>query len=168
MKTCLAIAAACLALQVVAPAAQAKELQAPTAKSPAADSRQQLQIEQLLNKYEQALNTSDATAAVQLYTDDGVFMAPENPAAVGTEVLRKAYTGVFQAIALKLKFQIVETQVFSPDWAMLRTTSTGTVKILANGAEVPGANQELFVLHKTNGQWKIARYAFNSTLRTAK
>src|ERR1700704_4271791 len=118
MKTYLAVAAACLALQVVAPAAQAKEPQTAAAKSPAADKSQQAQIEQLLNKYEQALNASDVNAAVQLYTDDGVFMAPENPAAVGTEVLRKAYTGVFQAIALKLKFQIAETTLLSPEWAM--------------------------------------------------
>ena len=168
MKTYLAVAAACLALQVAAPSAQAKEPQAASAKSNAADSRQQAQIEQLLSKYEQALNASDVTGAVQLYTDDGVFMAPENPAAVGTEILGKAYTGVFQAIALKLKFQIVETKLLSPESAVLRTTSTGTVKILANGAEVPSSNQELFVLRKTNGQWKIARYAFNSVLRSAK
>jgi len=160
MKTHLAVAAACLALQLVSPAVLAKEPQAASAKS-------QAQIEQLLNKYEQALNASDVNAAVQLYADDGVFMAPENPAAVGTEVLRKAYAGVFQAIALKLKFQIVETKLLSPEWALLRTTSTGVVKILANGAEVPGSNQELFVLRKTNGQWKIARYAFNSVLRPA-
>jgi uncharacterized protein (TIGR02246 family) len=162
MKTHLAVAAAFLALQVTAPVVQAAEPQAASAKSNAA------QIEQLLNKYEQALNSSDVNAAVQLYTDDGVFMAPENPAAIGTDVLRKAYAGVFQAIALKLKFQIAETRLLSPEWAVLRTTSTGVVKILANGAEVPGGNQELFVLHKTNGQWKIARYAFNSTLRSAK
>ena len=68
----------------------------------------------------------------------------------------------------ELKFQITETKLLSPEWAMLRTTSTGTVKILANGAEVPGNNQELFLLRKTNGQWKIARYAFNSVLRPVK
>jgi uncharacterized protein (TIGR02246 family) len=126
------------------------------------------QIEQLLIKYEQALNASDVIAAVRLYADDGVFMASENPAAVGTEVLRKAYANVFGAISLKLKFQIAETKLLLPDWAVLRTTSTGVVKILANGAEILGSNQELFVLHKADGQWKIARYAFNSTLRSAK
>jgi len=168
MKTNLAVAVACLVLLAAAPAAQAQQPHAASAKLAAVESRQQAPIEEVLNKYERALNTSDVTAAVQLYTDDGVFMAPENPAAVGTEVLRKAYTGVFQAIALKLKFEVVETQVLSPDWALLRTTSTGTVKVLANGAEVPGSNQELFVLHKTRGQWKIARYAFNSVLRSAK
>ena len=168
MKTYLTVVAACLALQVAAQPALAQQTQGASAKTQAAESQQRAQIEALLNKYEQALNTSDVNAAVQLYTDDGVFMAPENPAAVGTEILRKAYAGVFQAIAIKLKFQIIETKLLSPDWALLRTTSTGVVKILANGAEVPGGNQELFVLHKTNGQWKIARYAFNSTLRPAK
>lgn len=168
MNDFLAISAVFLALQTVAPAALAQQPQGAPAKSQAATSREQGQIEQLLTRYEQAVNSSDVNAAVQLYTDDGVFMAPENPAAVGTEVLRKAYAGVFQAIALKLNFQIVETKLLSPEWAVLRTTSTGTVKILANGAEVPGGNQELFVLHKSNGQWKIARYAFNSTLRSAK
>jgi len=168
MKTHLTIAAACLALQVVTSPALGQQPQAASAESSAGDTRQRAQIEQLLNKYEQALNTSDVNTAVQLYTDDGVFMAPENPTAIGTSAVREAYTGVFQAIAIKLKFQIAETKLLSPDWAMLRTTSTATVKILANGAEIPGSNQELFLLHKTNGQWKIARYAFSSVLRPAK
>lgn len=164
MKNHLALAAACLALQVTAVPALAQQAQNASAS---ADTRERAQIEQLLNKYEQALNTSDVNAAVQLYTADGVFMAPDNPTAVGTSVLTQAYTGVFKAISLKLKFQIAETQLLSPQWAMLRSTSTGTVKILANGAEIPGSNQELFLLQKTNGQWKIARYSFSSVLRSA-
>ena len=160
-KTSWAVAAACLALHAVAPRAQAQ----PPSTAQAA---QRAEIEQLLNQYEHALNSGDVNAAVQLYTDDGVFMAPENPTAVGTKVLREAYAGVFQAIALKLKFQVAEAKLLSPDWAMLRTTSSGTVKIVANGAEVPGSNQELFLLRKTGGQWKIARYSFSSVLPRAK
>lgn len=168
MKNFLAISAAFLALQAVTPAALAQQAQGAPAKSQTTASREQARIEQVLNKYEQALNASDVNAAVQLYTDDGVFMAPENPAAVGTKVLGLAYAGVFQAIGLKLKFQVVENKLLSPEWAMLRTTSTGTVKILANGAEVPGSNQELFLLRKVNGDWKIARYSFSSVLKPAK
>ena len=155
MKTYLAAAAACLASHFLIAPAHAQQ-------------PQRAQIEQLLSKYEQALNSSDVKAAVELYTDDGVLMAPENPTAVGTKVLQQAYAGIFEAIALKLKFQIAETELLSPEWALLRTTSTGVVKILANGAEVPGSNQELFLLHKTHGQWKIARYSFSSVLRSAK
>ena len=68
MKTYLAVAAACLAPHFLIAPAHAQQ-------------PQRAQIEQLLNKYEQALNSSDVNAAVQLYTDDGVLMAPENPAA---------------------------------------------------------------------------------------
>jgi uncharacterized protein (TIGR02246 family) len=165
MKTHLPLAIACLALHIVVPSALGQQ---PPKTVASADTPQRAQIEQLLNKYEQALNTSDVNAAVQLYTPDGVFMAPEHPAAVGTSVLAQAYTGVFQEISLKLKFQITETQLLSPEWAMLRTTSTGTVRILANGAQIPGSNQELFLLRQTDGQWKIARYAFNSVLRSSR
>ena len=155
MKTYLTVATACLAAHFLIAPAHAQQ-------------PQRAQIEQLLNKYEQALNSGDVNAAVQLYTDDGVLMAPENPPAIGTKVLHQAYAGIFEAIALKLKFQIAETQQLSPEWALLRTTSTGVVKILANGAEVPGSNQELFLLRKADGQWKIARYSFSSTVRPAK
>ena len=155
MKTYLTLAAACLAPHFLIPPAQAQE-------------PQRAEIEQLLNKYERALNSGDVQAAVQLYTDDGVLMAPEHPSAVGAKVLQQAYTGIFQAIALNIKFQIAETRLLSPQWALLRTTSSGVVKILANGAEVPGSNQELFLLRKTDGQWKIARYSFSSTVRPAK
>ena len=43
------------------------------------------------------------------------------------------------------------------------TSSKGTVKIHANGMEVPEANRELFVFEKEEGEWKIARYMFNKT-----
>src|SRR5439155_27212530 len=150
MKTYLAVAAACLTSHFLIAPAHAQQ-------------PQRAQIEQLLNQYEQALNTGDVQGAVQIYTADGVLMAPENPPAVGAKVLQQAYAGIFEAIALKLRFQIAETQLLSPEWALLRTTSTGVVKILANCAEVPGCHQELFLTGKTDGTWKIDRHSFPST-----
>lgn len=47
--------------------------------------------------------------------------------------------------------------------AFATTTSKGTVKIHANGAEIPEANRELFVFEKENGEWKIERYMFNKS-----
>jgi len=168
MKDFLAISATLLALQTVAPPALAQQPSEAPARLQVATNPEQRHIEQLLSRYEQALNASDVNAAVQLYTDDGVFMAPDNPTAIGTKVLALAYTDIFRSIALKLKFQIAEAKLLSPEWAMLRTTSSGTAKILASGAEIPGSNQELFVLRKQNGEWKIARYAFSSVQRPAK
>jgi uncharacterized protein (TIGR02246 family) len=134
----------------------------------AANQDQRAEIEQLLGKYESALNASDLQAVLKLYTDDSVLMPQETPTVVGIKAVQQFYVGTFQAIHINLKFQIAEVQVLSNEWAFLRTTSTGVVKILANGTEAPAATQELFVVRKDAGQWKLARYSFSSTLPPAK
>ncbi len=120
-------------------------------------------IEALLEAYESVLNASDVDGILELYTDDGVFMAPNNPSAVGIEQVEAAYTAVFEAIDLNVEFDIVEIEVISDDWAFARTNSAGTTTINATGDKVPEGNQELFVLRKVDGDWKIARYGFSTT-----
>ena len=46
-------------------------------------------IRSVMSCYENALNASDTQAAMPLYTEDGVFMAPNNQPAVG-EAARQA------------------------------------------------------------------------------
>lgn len=165
----LALALTCATLSFI-PAAQAAPSQEQAQSMFQAHgykARQRPQIEALLKRYEQALNTADAEAVTQLYTPDGVVLAQQSPTAVGLQAVHDSYVGTFQAINLNITFQIAELQVVAPDWAFLRTSSTGTIKILANGAQVPEGNQELFVLRKTNGDWKIARYSFSSVLPAA-
>jgi uncharacterized protein (TIGR02246 family) len=132
------------------------------------EAQERAEIEAVLKSYEQSLNAGDVKGVMQLYTEDGVLLAPNAPSAVGSEAVRNAYTGIFQAIGLNIAFKIAEVKFLSPEWAFLRTNSAGTVKILANGAQVPGSNQELFVLQKGQGSWKIARYSFSSILPPAK
>ncbi len=121
------------------------------------------QIEAVLKTYESVLNASDVDGVVKLYTRDGVFMAQHNPSAVGIEQIEAAYTGAFQAINLNVEFDIVEVEVIADDWAFARTNSSGTTTINATGDKVAEGNQELFVLQKIDGDWKIARYAFSTT-----
>ncbi len=128
----------------------------------AADS-DKARIEAVLEGYERVLNASDVDGILKLYTDDGVFMAPNNPSAVGIQQVEAAYTGAFQAIDLNVEFDIVEIEVISDDWAFARTNSAGTTTINATGDKVPEGNQELFILQKVDGNWKIARYGFSST-----
>lgn len=121
-------------------------------------------IRAVMSSYEAALNASDTAAVMPLYTEDGVFMAPNNSSAVGTAALRQAYEAVFKAITLKVKFMIAEIVVMSPLWAFVRTDSAGTQKINATGATSPEANQELFVFRKgDDSKWRIARYSFSTT-----
>lgn len=121
-------------------------------------------IRNLMSSYESALNASNTEAAMPLYAEDGVFMAPNNQSAVGKASVRQAYDAVFKAITLKVKFTIAELIVMSPQWALVRTNSTGTRKINATGATSREANQELFIFKKgDDGQWRIARYSFSTT-----
>jgi len=117
-----------------------------------------------LSSYEVALNASNTQAVMPLYTDDGVFMAPNNQSAVGKAAVHKAYDAVFKAITLKVKFTIAELVVMSPNWAFARTNSAGTQKIIASGVTSVEANQELFIFKKDDdGEWRIARYSFSTT-----
>jgi uncharacterized protein (TIGR02246 family) len=121
-------------------------------------------IRNVMSSYEAALNASNTAAVMPLYTEDGVFMAPNFQSAIGKAALRKAYDTVFKAITLKVKFTIDEVVVMSPQWAFVRTNSAGTQKINATGAASPEGNQELFIFKKgDDGMWRIARYSFSTT-----
>ncbi len=128
----------------------------------AADSAK-AEIRAVLKDYERVLNASDVDGVVKLYSADGVFMAQHNPSAVGIKQVEAAYTAAFQAIDLDVRFDIVEIEQVADGWAFARTNSSGTTTINATGDEIPEGNQELFVLQKIDGDWKIARYAFSTT-----
>ncbi|MEY3398534.1 MAG: hypothetical protein RL220_1128 [Bacteroidota bacterium] len=117
-------------------------------------------IEKMLLSYRDALNASDVSKVLPLYTTDGAFMPSAGPTAVGLEQIKGSYEFVFKSIQLNIEFFIDEIEVHG-DVAFARTTSKGTTLIHANGQTVPEENRELFVLQKVSGEWKIARYMFN-------
>jgi uncharacterized protein (TIGR02246 family) len=102
----------------------------------------------LLAKYNDAFNASSPHAVMPLYAEDGVFMPPYSPSAVGSEALRKAYDAVFKAITLNVKFTIAEIVELTPEWAFARTNSAGTTLDHATGNRSAEANQELFIFRK--------------------
>ena len=120
-------------------------------------------IAALLGQYSKALNDSDTEAVMKLYTRDAVFMPQHFPSSVGAEAIRQAYDGVFQSIRLTVTFHIEEVQAVSPEWAFARTNSVGSVLMHATAQSSAEANQELFVLQKVDGEWRIARYCFSTT-----
>ena len=121
------------------------------------------QVATLLADYERALNASDSDAVLRLYAPDGVFMPQHSPSSVGAAAVRAAYDAVFAAIRLNVTFDVAEIRRTGDPWAFARTNSAGTVTVLASGATSAEANQELFVLQKLDGAWKIARYCFSTT-----
>ena len=117
-------------------------------------------INSLLNSYQDALNASNIDRIMTLYAPDGVLMAQYSSTAVGTEEVRQVYDGLFAESTLQIKFEIIEIVPTAPNWAFARTRSTG-INMTKDGDSRPEANQDLFVLQKLGGEWRIARYCFS-------
>jgi len=136
-----------------------------TGTAAAGQDSEQAKIKTVLQTYESALNASDTNKVMSVYARNSVFMPQNRPSQVGAKAIRNAYTGIFKAINLDIKFKLAEIRTISPDWAFARSNSTGAITINATGKKKQAASQELFVLHKNaDGNWKIARYSFSTTL----
>ncbi len=127
--------------------------------------QEQPAVEALLKSYEVALNASDAETITGLYAQRGVFMAQHRSAAVGQAAVAQAYREIFSQIDLDITFEFDEVTVVTETLAYARTRSRGKTKVKAAGIVVKEANQELFILSRTDRQspWRIGRYIFATT-----
>ncbi|QKD62949.2 uncharacterized protein FOBCDRAFT_209630 [Fusarium oxysporum Fo47] len=119
-------------------------------------------ITSVLHAYGTALKERNVKETVALYTSDGVIMPPHFSASAGSQALIKTYERIFNSIQLTITFDIDEIVLMSPDWAFARTTAEGTKTMLQTQTSEPHSNQELFIMKKEDGSWKIARYAFST------
>ena len=119
-------------------------------------------IEKLIFSYQNALNASDTSMVIELYTKNSVLMANSAPTAEGVGQVKDFYQYVFDNFSYTLQFSIIEIEV-SGNYAFARSTSKGSFIIKAKGQTIPDENRELFVLEKVDGKWKIARYMFNKS-----
>lgn len=124
-------------------------------------SEDEKQVKELIaTTYRNALADSNADAITAAFTSDGVVMPPEGATYRGAEAVKNNYEGIFSAVKLDLQFDIDEI-VLDGDYGFVRSTSDGTATVLAAGESAPEVNRELWVVHKDNGQWKIAFYMYN-------
>jgi ketosteroid isomerase-like protein len=121
------------------------------------------EISTLLCAYGSILASRSLPDLLNIYTPDGVLMAPGYPPSVGTQALQTSYERIFTTIKLEIEFSIDEIVVMEGgEWAFARTTAEGRKLWLLKGTDERHSNQELFVLRKIGGEWKIARYCFSS------
>lgn len=118
-------------------------------------------IEKLLSAYGEALNVSDVSKTVALYTQNGIIMPNGAPLSKGQEQLKATYEALYQAFQLNVEY-FTDEVIVNGDYACARTNSRGNTLIRASGETIPVENKELFVLQKDNGQWKISHYMFNN------
>jgi uncharacterized protein (TIGR02246 family) len=117
------------------------------------------EIRNVLERYEQALNSGDADLAMSCYAPDAIFMPTTLPTVEGA-ALRGWYAKFFEATKMDVKFAIDEV-VVSGMLAYAVTSSHGTQTALAKGTASPESNREVFIFAREDGAWKISRYLFN-------
>jgi uncharacterized protein (TIGR02246 family) len=118
-----------------------------------------MNIQSVIDTYGSALNANDINTILSLYSAEPVFMPQGAPALIGREAVRAGYVHVFQTLKLNVEFTIHEIEEFG-DWAWARTSSAGRTRVLAANMEVTEGNNEIFVFHREEGEWRIHRYLF--------
>ncbi len=117
-------------------------------------------LEATVLEYMAAFMRGDGSAALAIYADDGVLMAPVGPAFEGKEKLAEVYPAMFGATAFNLVTKVTEVRQISADWGFVRSATQGTQTDKATGKAQPASYLELFLLQKSKaGTWKIARYS---------
>lgn len=116
--------------------------------------------ELIASTYRDALAAGDVDAITAAFAEDGVVMPPEGATYRGAEAVKGNYEGIFSAVGLDLQFDIDEV-VLDGDYGFVRSSSDGTATVLADNSSAPEVNRELWIVHKVDGQWKIAFYMYN-------
>ena len=113
----------------------------------------------IMDRYAAALQAGNVEALVALYTANGVFTRPDFPPAVGHDALRTAYKQIFATLKVSLRFDIQEVETLG-DFAWLRSTSVGKVKVLATGVETGDWYYQTIVFRREAGLWNIRNYLY--------
>ena len=98
-----------------------------------ADTTDKADITKVVFTYFEALYASNPKAVLQLYSDDGVFLQPFQPTAVGKTAIQQAYERVFARDIVTGTFQIAEVVPMASNWAFVRANSEGPLAIKATG-----------------------------------
>lgn len=117
---------------------------------------------QIVAAYFSALNNGNVKKITSLYHSGSVFLPNNAPASRGIEEIEKTYRAILNTIKLDTTHVYHHIYV-SSDMAIVETTSAGNLTELKTGRILSANDNELFVLKKVNGEWKIDRYMFNSS-----
>ena len=124
--------------------------------------RERSAIESTILAYLQALNDANIDAILDLYSADSVMLPFLQPAVIGANAVRANYESTFQLIRFEMQTTVQELVEMSPEWAYVRTDTSGIFTPTRTGEGATAAFHELFLLRKTGHEhWQIARYSFS-------
>lgn len=112
----------------------------------------------ITSSYQTALNASNAADVAKAYEENAVVMGPGAPTVSGNANVEEMYKNLFSFLKPNLTFHIDEV-VIDGEYGYVRSHSDGEETV--NGKTSATQYREIFVVHKVNGEWKIAWYEYN-------
>lgn len=113
-------------------------------------------------EFEAGENTDDLARMTRYLAPDVVAMPPNRPITKGATTLAESLRGFLGAYKVAVKYTTDEI-VLSGDWAMERGTAVETVTPKAGGAAETSNAKYLWLYHRNNGKWELARLMWNSS-----
>ncbi|HEU4749277.1 MAG TPA: nuclear transport factor 2 family protein, partial [Gemmatimonadaceae bacterium] len=110
-------------------------------------------IRAVADEYRTAFNARDVDRLVALHTPDAVLMIANNPLATGSAELRRSFTEVLTP-GTTLSFAPTRINVVSPTVAT--EIGTYTLSFDTPQGRVTDRGNYTTILHKVNGQWRLA------------
>ncbi len=151
----LALAAAACQPKAETPDQAMARMQTETAAARAA-------IDSVNREFTTHLNMGHADMVAAMYTEDGVAMPPNMPAASGREAIKNAL-GEFAA--MKAQLTLTSTSV-SASGPMAVERGTYSVTLTPPGAKAPVTDTGKYLVHwrQVDGKWMLAEDIWNSDL----
>jgi len=113
-------------------------------------------LNKLATEWAAAYNAKDAAKLAGLYTEDAVFMAPNQPMAKGRAAIEAQFKREFQQGFTNLKLMPMESAISGA-----QAFEAGTATVTAPGGRTENGKY-LVVFKQVGGAWKIA-YDINNT-----
>jgi ketosteroid isomerase-like protein len=114
--------------------------------------------------YTSAINSNNLELLVAMFTDDVVFLSPNEPAVIGKAAVRAWSAEYLKAYKIHWDKAVKEFAV-AGEWAFERYSYQQNDKPRGGGASVTDTGKGLIVYHHdSDGKWRVARDAWNSDL----
>lgn len=120
-------------------------------------------IAKVRSAYSAAVAAKDAKAVAALYSEDGVEMPPNAPAAKGRAAVEKFNMGLFEQFNPKLAIMPTDTKV-AGDWAYDVGSYSQTLTPVKGGAPIKDTGKYIVLLKRGGGQWWVTHAIYNSDL----
>lgn len=156
----LLVTAATAALLTVAACAPQAPVPDPAAEAAAVEAAKAA-IDEVRTKYLAAENSGDAAALAAMYTDDGVYMPSNMPAAAGKAEIQARFEQMFAQMTAQGSATPASIDI-AGDWAIERGSFQTTLTPKAGGDPIQNTGKYVVVSKKTDSGWKIHYLIWNS------